>query len=218
MRTHLDVIRDLARWDPPVILMGGYAEDAILHGRETREHADIDVFVLRRDLNLRIEQARAIGFDDFHVRFEPREGRPLVVGAIVDDLNLEYCVFDQTNEGRLYFDTPTGSGLTRVWLPEDTLARNRSAIDGIEIQTVSPLALYQIRIGVTNTFGGLRPKDHVSQAALRRRFFEGVPEEELVPLIEPAPRLSSSGTARYAGVPRPGDACGPPLPRARSGR
>lgn len=198
MKDHLDVIRALAEWSPPVHLFGGFAEDAVLHGRVTRRHEDVDVVVLRDDLPARIGQAKRMGFTRFRVRFEPVPGRPLVVGSLLGPLNLEFGVFDRAPDGRVYFDTPTPAGLTRVWLPPDALEGGERTLEGVPVRTLTPLALYQMRVGVSETFGGLRPKDRVSQAALRARFFADVPEGRLAPRIDLLDAAPGGGAAARA--------------------
>ncbi|MGH2539899.1 MAG: hypothetical protein ACRDGK_05220, partial [Actinomycetota bacterium] len=62
-----------------------------------------------------------------------------------------------------------------------------SELEGVDVRTISPLALYQIRAGlaIVGSMGPLRPKDVISQAALRERFFPGVSDERLQPFVEP---------------------------------
>lgn len=199
MNGYLDLLRALMDLDPPLHIFGGIAEDALLHGRFSRPHEDVDVLVYREELDARVEQAHALGFHAFHVRMMPRPGRPLVVGAIAGGLNLEYVVFDRTPEGRVSFDIPVPAGMRRVWLPEGAFDHPPSEVEGVQVRTLSPLALYQIRAAVAETFGGFRPKDRVTQAALRRRFFAGVEEAKLAPEVEllregPMPR--PAGRAR----------------------
>lgn len=183
-RTQMELLRALMRLTPRVHVFGGLAEDALLYGRQSRAHEDVDVMIFRDEIDLRLEQARELGFERFHLRMQPVPERPLVVGSIVGEMNLEYVIFDRHDDGRISFDTPTPDGLTRVWLPDDALDWPVSTLDGVEVRTVSPLTQYQIRIGVTETFGGMRPKDVVAQAALRRRFFAHEKEADLRPRTE----------------------------------
>ena len=178
----LDLIRRLMAIDPPVFLFGGFAEDALLHRAVSRPHDDVDVFVWRDDLPTRIEQIRALGFADLEVRFESSPGRPLAVGAVRDGVDLELCIGDRTG-GRSHFDLPASGGLDRVWMPDDFAAYPAQRLDDLEVRTVSPRALYQVRMASAAVFGGFRPKDEVSQAALRERFFAGMTDAELAPAV-----------------------------------
>jgi hypothetical protein len=180
----LDTIDRLMALEPPLYLFGGFAEDAVLYGRVSRPHEDIDLLVWLDELPLRIEQAPDLGFAGFEVRFESAPGRPLAVGTVSNGLALEFCVADRTTEGRPFFDAPAPSGLRRVWLPEGMFEPDAKMLDGIRVRTVSPLALYQIRAALAETFGGFRPKDRVVQAALRSRFFPDASDGELAPRVE----------------------------------
>lgn len=183
----LVTMRALMSFDPDLRIMGGFAEDALLHGRATRPHEDIDLVVLREDLDRIVDRAEALGFGDpWHLRIAVDRSRPLVFGSIVDGVNLEIIVFDRDEEGRVYWEKPTEHGFARLYLPDDAFEAAPSTLDGIEVRTVSPLALYQIRAGVVDLFGGMRPKDTVSQAALRERYFVGASEDSLSPRIIPA--------------------------------
>jgi hypothetical protein len=48
----------------PSRIIGGYAEDALLAGTVTRPHVDVDWLIPRREYELRLAQARELGFDD----------------------------------------------------------------------------------------------------------------------------------------------------------
>jgi hypothetical protein len=178
----LDLIARLMVLDPPVLLFGGYAEDALLHGTVSRPHDDVDVFVWLDDLPTHVEQVRALGFESIEVRFEPSPGRPLVVGAARGDLELELCVGDRS-DGRAHFDLPGSGGLDRVWMPNDLVTYPEQRLDDLVVRTISPRALYQVRLVSAAVFGGFRPKDEVSQAALRERFFAGMSDADMEPAI-----------------------------------
>jgi len=178
----LDLIRGLMNLDPPVFLFGGYAEDALLHGTVARPHDDVDVFVWFDELQVRMQQVRALGFDAIESRFEPSPGRPLVVGAARGDLQLELCV-GARSDGRAYFELPGNGGLDRVWLPDDFVNYPAQRLDDLVVNTISPLALYQVRMALAAVFGGFRPKDELSQAALRDRFFAETSDADLAPAI-----------------------------------
>jgi len=46
----LELLRRLQTYSPPPFLMGGFAEDALLHGGFSREHNDLDLLVERSGL------------------------------------------------------------------------------------------------------------------------------------------------------------------------
>jgi hypothetical protein len=72
----------------------------------------------------------------------------------------------------------------RMLLPEDTFQTPATTIAGIPIQTVSPLALYQLRAVSAQTRGGEKQaRDLAMQALLRRAFLTGVDERDLGPRL-----------------------------------
>lgn len=195
LERQLATMREVLSWDPSLRIMGGFAEDALLHGRATRPHEDIDFVVMREHLDAFLDRAEAIGFGHpWHLRIAIHRARPLVVGSVVDGVNLEIVVFDRDEEGRVYWEKPTPDGSAALYLPEDAFDAPPATIKGVEMRPLSPLALYQLRAGVADLFGGFRPKDLPAQDALRARYFPGVPEVRLAPRIEPLQRQSLSSS------------------------
>ena len=184
--TQLDLIARLMLLEPPLHLFGGFAEDAVLHGKVSRPHQDVDVLVWFDELPLRIEQGRALGFERFEVRFESAPGLPLAVGASSNGLDLELCVGSRDSNGRPFFHRPSESGLQRCWLPDDSLSYPPAMLGDIRVRTVSPLTLYHVRAALADVFGGMRPKDYVVQAALHDRFLSHLSESDLRPRVEAA--------------------------------
>ena len=172
-------------FEPTVHVFGGFAEDALLHGTSVRAHDDVDVLVGRDELEAQLRNARAIGFSSQEVRFEPTEGMPMVIGTTDGSLDLEISVYDRTPEGTVFFHIPDQDGrIFRVEL-SGVFDHPVSSLDGIALRTVSPLALYQIRAGITMAggFGQPRLKDITSQEALRSRFFPEAPTDSLQPAL-----------------------------------
>ena len=187
LQRQLEVMRAVMAWDPPAWIMGGFAEDAVLQGKATRPHEDIDLVVLREDLETRFDQAEALGFGHpWHLRIAIERSRPLVVGSVVDGVNLEIIVFDRDEDGGVYWEKPTPEGSSRLYLPDDAFTWPTSRIEGLEVRTVSPRALYQIREGVVDLFGGMRDKDVASQRRLKDRFFRNEAQRALAPRIAPS--------------------------------
>jgi hypothetical protein len=62
-------------------------------------------------------------------------------------------------------------------------------LEGIAVNVISPLALYQIRAGVArrNSFAPLSARQLATMAELRERFFPDRSEEQLLPPSEPLP-------------------------------
>ena len=182
MDSYGPLLETLMTFEPPVHVFGGFAEDALFHGTSVRSHDDVDVLVGRSELEAQLGNARAIGFSSHEVRFEPIEGMPMVIGTTDGNLDLEISVYERTTEGIVFFHIPDQDGrLFRVDLSGGVFDYPVSDLDGIALRTVSPLALYQIRAGITMAggFGPPRPKDVTSQEALRVRFFRDASPESL---------------------------------------
>ena len=75
--------------------------------------------------------------------------------------------------------------VVQVLMTHDMFDFPASAIDGVDVRTISPLAQYQIRAGIAAAggFGPLRQKDVAAQQALHDRFFSDVAPETLAPTI-----------------------------------
>jgi hypothetical protein len=180
------MLEALMGFEPAVFLFGGVAEDALLHGDWVRQHEDIDVLVERTDFPRQLENARELGFESWETRFQPLADTPVVVGSIERGLNLEISICDRSPEGRVFFYMVDGHDeVVRVELTDDIFGYQPSMIDGVEVRTVSPLALFQIRAGIAlaGGFGPLRPKDVPVQQALHDRFFPEAAIEGLAPTI-----------------------------------
>jgi hypothetical protein len=117
------------------------------------------------------------------VRFAPAPDRPLVIVATDGDVEVELIVADRADDGRMSFDLPGTRGLDRVWMPEEPASPTAQHLGTVAVRTMSPLALYQVRVASADVFGGFRPKDVVTQAALKARFFPDVDDAALQPTI-----------------------------------
>jgi hypothetical protein len=162
-------------------LFGGFAEDALLHGKVSRPHDDIDVFVWLDELDAHLDHVAELGFGEMHAKFEPAPGRPLVLGAAAHGTELEFVVGQRTAAGRGFFELPSDEGLRRMWLPEDSVSYAEQRLGNVKVRTLSPRCLYQVRIVSADLFGGFRPKDVRAQKALKAKFFPTASEASLQP-------------------------------------
>jgi len=191
----LELLRRMAALDPAPCLIGGFAEDALLAGAVTRPHVDVDWMVPRRELPLRLAQARELGFDDFETWGESAPGQPFYLCAENGELKLEVGVADD-QDGRVYvkihklaFDIdgrepPAGYQLL---LPRESFEHPLVEIDGVAVRTASPLTLYQLRTGIASqgSFGPLSTQQRESARRLKERFFPLISDADLAPRIEP---------------------------------
>jgi len=186
----------MATLDPPVCIIGGYAEDALIDGTVSREHEDVDWLVTRSELPMRLDHARALGFTAFETWGESAPGEPFYLYAHDDgDLSIDIGVCDEVDGGhvidvhRLMFqidgaEAPAGF---RVHLPADTFDQAPVAIDGVPLWPASPLCLYQMRIGIAarGAFGELNEKQRRSLARLKEALFRDRSDDELMPRVIP---------------------------------
>jgi hypothetical protein len=191
----LDLLRRMSRLSPAPWVFGGYAENALLAGTVTRPHVDVDWLFPRRELDLRLAQARTLGFTEFETWGEAASGEPFYLFARNGDLTIDLGITDEAagrhvvRVGKLAFEVDGGAAPAgyQIALPRDTYSHRPAAIDGIEVRVASPLALYQIRAGIAarGSFGELSPTQRASLRTLRERFFPDRTEAELAPQIEP---------------------------------
>jgi hypothetical protein len=177
-------------------ITGGFAEDAVLYHKPSREHIDIDWFMLRDDLDYHIGFANKLGFKTINTYGNDTNGRPFYMSCTADEsLWIDFAIADKDDQGNVYveigellFDTTGIPPLKpiRIYFDKDIFNYRRAEFDGLKLQTVSPLGLYQLRAGlnVNNTFGELREKDIKAMAELKARFFPDAKDEDLVPRTE----------------------------------
>ena len=190
---HLALLRKISEREPPIFIMGGFAEEALLHGKTTRRHDDVDVLVIRKDLADYDRFFQTLGFRDYQLYLLDPSGQPTVLNCRANGVSLELCIGDEDGQGGCYVDVYGEPNDTpyRIHMPDDVFAYPKATVDGVTVQTVSPLALYQLRagLGITKSFGPFRPKDVRSQRELKERFFASQSEAELKPWVETiAPR------------------------------
>jgi len=201
----LDLLGRMAALDPPPCFMGGYAEDALLAGAVTRPHEDIDWLLPRSELALRLAQAEEIGFASFETWGEAAPGEPFYLFGQDGGLKLDLGIADEADGHplvrvhRLSFEVdgreaPAGYQLR---LPADTFRHPPVEIAGSLIRPASPLALYQIRIGIARqgSFGELSEAQLRATRQLRERFFPDCSVADLEPPIEPL-SSGSSGSSK----------------------
>jgi hypothetical protein len=193
----LELIAKLAGLEPTLTFMGGYAEDALLAGRVTREHEDIDVVFRRTEQELRFAQLAELGFGSWETVGEAAPGVPFYLAGQDGEVKLDLGVADE-HDGKHWMRVHTLSFTVageeapagyRLQLPDDLFEQPLVELEGIAIKPLSPLALYQMRAGVAkrNSFGPLSERHLLTLARLREQFFPDRSEEELLPASEPLP-------------------------------
>ena len=185
-----------AKAERPPYLAGGFAEDALLYHQPSREHMDIDWFILRPDVNYFLDLAKKFGFTTYRSFGNNASGEPFYLSCAADDSQwIDLCIAEVDPQGAIYgeiaellFDTSDLSPLVpfRIHFHRDILQYPPTTFDGLHLQTISPLGLYQFRAGFTRyrTFGELRETDTAAMVALKSRFFPQQSDEELMPRME----------------------------------
>jgi hypothetical protein len=191
----LDLLQRMAELDSPPCVFGGYAEDALLAGTVTRAHGDIDWLVPRSELELRLAQARKLGFTEFETWGESAPGEPFYLFAQNGDLSIDIGITDDADgqlTGRVWriaFEIDGGPAPAgyQFDMPSDTYIYPAAQLDGITVRVASPLALYQLRAAIASkgSFGPLSDAQQASLRKLRETFFPAASGDELTPRIEP---------------------------------
>ena len=186
MAGYLELLRELSAVDPPLFVFGSVAEAVLLDGKLAASHGDLDVLVVRSELELRLRQLDDLGFAAFTVYYEPRPGLPLVYGSAREELALELSLLDIDPDGYPYFVVSTDDGPASISMPSDLFQWAPTIIDDVPVYTLSPLALVHIRAGATATgaFGPQRPEtDDARQGRLVDVFLSNIDPAQLEPTI-----------------------------------
>jgi hypothetical protein len=138
-----------------------------------------------------------MGFKPFVIYGKKADRKPFYISCRdKNDVNIEITIADKDHKGRIYvelteflnFDFSRFPILKpfQLYFPTDTFSYPSTEFDGLKIQTISSLALYQYKTGmhVYKTYGEYRNKDIKSIQALKNRFFPDKKPEELIPETE----------------------------------
>jgi hypothetical protein len=182
------LLKLLTTLSPPLFVMGGFAEDALLFHRITGQHGDLDGLVIRPQLNQHLQQLTALGLAEAATSPPEVLGQPLILGAGIAIPHIELWISIPEPHGGYSFDVEGQPPLSRfrIFLPEDTFHYPATMIEGIAIQTISPLALYHLRAisAMTRHVGEKRAKDLTMQEQLRYTFLADQDEWKLTPRLK----------------------------------
>lgn len=173
-KTQLEFIRDSFSSQLPVILVGGYADEALLTGKITREHHDVDLVTKRQHV-----EVVKIGYQNlgYHVEEVVETGAEKPYKLLLKKGNSEIDVAilnldAETNQP--YIDIKGEGERFRVLFTADTYDFPQQSLEGIEVRTLSPLALIQMK-NTASIIGRFEPrkKDKISQRDLGDKYFPG---------------------------------------------
>jgi hypothetical protein len=174
---------------PFVFIMGGFAEDALLGNELDRPHKDLDLLARPGTLAAITAQLEAVQSGGWEVVLAGASGQPLMLRGQAGSLELEIYQTVPDADG-FSFEVPAQGPASRLrlFLPEDTFAYPATVLDGLAIQTVSPLALALMRASSAQTrhgaAAGKRARDLAMLARLRETFLSAYDEAQLQPRIE----------------------------------
>ena len=181
------LLQRLATISPSLFIMGGFAEDALLFHRITGQHADLDVLAIRPRLHRQLQQLTALGLVGSTTSRNEESKHPLILRASGNSRHIEIWVSTPEPSGGYSFEVngQSPSKRFRVYLPKDTFHYPATLIEGVVIQTVSPLALYHLRAisAMTRHGGEKRAKDLAMQEQLRQTFLTDQDERQLTPRL-----------------------------------
>ncbi|HJY81038.1 MAG TPA: hypothetical protein VKK81_08150 [Candidatus Binatia bacterium] len=181
------LLQRLAPLSPPLFIMGGFAEDALLFHRIAGQHADLDVLVMHHQLHRQLQQLTALGLAESAPSFGDTPKYPLLLGARADSPHIEIWVSTLEPSGGYSFEVEGHPPSNRylIYLPEDTFDYSATMIEGITIQTISPLALYHLRAisAMTRHVGEKRARDLAMQEQLRHTLLADQDEQQLTPRL-----------------------------------
>src|SRR5689334_4645909 len=117
----LSLLGRLAPLAPPLFIMGGIAEDALLTGQLSHAYSDIDILVTRVDLGQRHRQFAQGGLGPLAMQLENSAKQPLALFAVVGGLVIDLWVADRDAAGTFSLELPGAkSGQRyRLTLPAD---------------------------------------------------------------------------------------------------
>ena len=189
---HVKLLRDLSPLKN-VFLMGGFAEDALLHHAVRRQRSDLDLLIASRSWVLLKAELEEAGLSDFHPTLKGPGGTPLTFQSTEREIAVEVWLAEQAPDGLSIILPGTSEAgapiFIRLQLPADTFDARRSTLDGLTVQTISPLALALFRATSARTRGGpeKRATDLDVLARLIRKCLLGRRPEETIPAIVELP-------------------------------
>jgi hypothetical protein len=199
----LGQLRELAPV-PGVFVMGGVAEDALLHQRVTRVRSDIDLLVEASSWRVLQARLREAGFAPFERKVLGPAGEALAYASITNGIEVEVWLAERAADGQGFaivlpgHGGAAGGGFFGLRLPPDTFQSPKSHLSKTPVQTVSPLALSLFLAASARTRGDAQRRaadEDVRQRLIRALLLGAGPAElepDITPIVDPARRLDST--------------------------
>jgi hypothetical protein len=169
----LAFIREVFERKLPVRLWGGYADDALLSGRVSRLHHDVDFVAMRSDIDTLKVELRKLGYEVAEELLE-KGAKPYKLLVKGKNILADVALFDIGKDGHPIIDILYSKNKRhyKVLFSEDMFEEAGCSIEGIPVVTVSPIALIRSKDAYFQAgVAGSRPKDVRGKDALMRKFF-----------------------------------------------
>lgn len=181
MNRQLETIAAINQRELPVLMFGGFAEDAWLHNEPSREHADLDYLGFREDVPVILSELEELGFEQVDVEEGKDEPQKYVLrhGPVsVDIVPIEH----KQEESGAYIDVRNyDDNVYRVELPGEVLDYPEQQLGDTSVRTTAPAMQVLTRRFFSETERlPLREKDEVGQQQLLNQF----PEADVQPQFE----------------------------------
>lgn len=173
MNRQLETIATINQRELPVLLFGGFAEDAWLHSEPSREHADLDYLGFREDIPGILSELEELGFEQEDVE----EGNDKPQKYVLRDgpVSVDIVPIEHHQEERgAYIDVRNYDNNTyRIELPDEVLDYPEQQLGDIPVHTTAPAMQVLTRRFFSETERlPLREKDEVGQQKLLEQFPE----------------------------------------------
>jgi hypothetical protein len=185
----LEKLAALTPLTPFVFIMGGFAEEVLLGDELDRPHKDLDLLARPGTLTRLTAQLATIQPAEWEVALAHTSGQPLMLRAQASGLELEiYLARLEPSGFSIEVPAQGPAARLRLFLPADTFTYPATRLEGLAIQTVSPLALAVMRAASAQTrhvaAAGKRARDLAMLARLRATFLATYAGAQLQPRIE----------------------------------
>ena len=173
-RAQLEFIENFFGSDLPGYLIGGYAEEALLNGRITEFHGDVDMLIPREGLNQIKEAINKLGADFTEKKLES-SSLPYKLTVRYKNAFVVMSILDTVNDDAFYIEINNSGKRFRIYFSKEELEYPEQRLGNLIVKTVSPLLLMKSKKAVPLV--GLfepREKDIAAFVQLQQKFF---PEE-----------------------------------------
>ena len=194
-KQQLKFISVISQFELPTVIIGGFAEDALLGGEITREHGDVDILLDRDDVASVKQKLTEAGYA-VEEKIEEGSSKPYKLLLSNGGVRFDIGIADKDESGNPYIDVvgknDQEENVTyRVFLPKDLLVGEDATIESKKVKVAKAENLLYLRYAVEmiSRFPTPRQKDIDGERAIRENFF---PEEDTRVKIKPRIEILNS--------------------------